>query len=370
MKCLVSISKMIWKHRETESSGPYRVLILTSNNQVGGITSAAIALSQSLREDFKVDIAYFSTDNRKEKSIEKWSLIKTPKIAEYSKLFKFVFRLMSLMRYLRTNKFDFIICQDPSTSLISHVSLFINSNVKIIGMCHVPNNLLTKIDKQIIKIIYPKLDRIVVPSEYISRELNQLSNKLNSVVIPNSLSEKITSCTWPRVQGLNPGSYIFLGRLEEEKNPKMILEMAKIDQNNTYVVCGDGSQGNNLKNIAKELKLKNISFLGYQDASRILNIGSVVIIPSLTESFGIVAIEAWLHGIPTLVSSSSDGILEMLRFKDLGLNLDLNAGISKWTENANKLSKQRISDRTIIAILETYHASAQLNKWREKVIYR
>jgi len=369
MKCVVSISKMIGTHWKPGSSGPFKILILTSNNQVGGITSAAIALSQSLREDFEVDVAYFSANNLKEKSIENWSQMRTPEIAEYSKVLKFIFRLKSLMKYIKTHKFDFIICQDPSTSLISYISMFLNSNLKIIGMCHVPNNLLTNIDKQIIKMIYPKLNKIVVPSDYILRELNQLSNKLNLVVIPNSLSEKITSCTWPRIKGLNLGSYIFLGRLEEEKNPNMILEMAKIDPSCSYVIFGDGSQGKYLKNVAKELELKNISFLGYQDPSRVLNIGSVVIIPSLTESFGIVAIEAWLHGIPTLVSSSSEGISEMLKFKDLGLILDLNAGISKWTEYADKLSKESISDRTIIAILETYHASAQLSRWRDKVIY-
>jgi hypothetical protein len=144
--------------------------------------------------------------------------------------------------------------------------------------------------------------------------------------------------------------------------------MARIDPGCYYIVCGDGSLSNELKDRVRELELNNISFLGYQDASKLLNLGSVVIIPSLTESFGVVAIEAWLHGIPTLVSSSSKGILEMLNIEDLGLNLDLDKDVLKWTDKAEKLSKHRISDSTIITILETYHSSAQLNKWMERVI--
>ena len=344
------------------------ILILTSNNQVGGITSAATALSQSLGEEFAVEVGYFGADRQKEKTLENWVRLKTPKISEASKLLKFIFRFKSLVFYLKHNQVSYVICQDPSSTLISYLSRIVNPRLKIIGMCHVSNDLLTNLDRQIIKLIYPKLHKVVVPSEYLSSELSQMSVSLDLVVIPNSLSGSITCCAWPRSNDLKVSSYIFLGRLEEEKNPQMIIAMARIDPERDYVLCGDGSLANDLKDVVRKLGLVNVSFLGYQEASKVLNLGSVVIIPSLTESFGMVAIEAWLHGVPTLVSSSSKGVVEMLKIEDLGLNLDLNVELLEWTNSAEKLSKKRVSESTITTILETYHSSAQLKKWMEIVI--
>jgi glycosyltransferase involved in cell wall biosynthesis len=344
------------------------VLILVSNNQVGGITSAANALSQSLCEEFDIEVGYFGLDRQKGKILENWIRIKTPQIMETSKLFKFIFRLKSLVVYLNHNSCDFVICQDPSSTLISYLSRIVNPHMKIIGMCHVSNDLLTNLDKQIIRLIYPKIYKVVVPSEYLFSELKQISDSLEIVVIPNSFSKEIASCPWPRSQDIKHGSYIFLGRLEDEKNPQMIIEMARTDPENDYIFCGDGSKSHELKERVRTLGLKNVNFVGFQDPSKLLNLSSVVIIPSLTESFGVVAIEAWLHGVPTLVSSSSKGVLEMLKIEDLGLNLDLDEEVLEWTHSADRLSKHRISDNTITTILNSYHSSAQLNKWVEGII--
>jgi len=359
---------MTWSHRRTKSKNPLNILILVSNNQVGGITSAVTALSQGLGKEFDVQVGYFGEDWQKGIRNENWIRFKTPLTSDSSKIFKFLYRLKSLVLYLRQNKCDIVICHDPSSVMISYLSRLIGSDFKIIGMCHVSNDLLTYLDKKIIKVFYPKLQNIVVPSTYLARELKSIQDLPNMVVIPNSLSESITTCVWPRNKNIKYGSYIFLGRLEEEKNPKLIVEMARIDPGSNYVFCGYGSQSKELKETVNHLGLKNVSFLGYRDASSVLNLGSVVIIPSITESFGVVAIESWLHGVPTLVSGSSKGVLEMLDNEDLGLEVGLEEEVQVWVEAAKKLSQNRISDVSMVKILENYHSSAQTRKWNSLLI--
>jgi len=340
-----------------------KVLILISNNQIGGITSSTHALSQSLQTDCDVKVGYFGPNWQQGRNLENFINFRVSWISKKSKVLKAVFRLKSLMVYLARNQCHIVICQDPSSSLIAFLARTMFPKLRIIGMCHVSRDLLTRIDVSILKFIYPKLNKVVVPSIYISEELDRICNHLDLRVIPNSLSDEIARCSWPRNTDVKKGSYIFLGRLEKEKNPEMILSMALVDPENEYVICGDGSQLENLKNITIDQSIDNVTFLGFRDAFQVLNQGSVVVIPSLTESFGLVAIESWLHGVPTLVSSNSRGIVEMLTIDDLGLALDLDKNPIEWKNTAKKLSNNGISNRTITKILERYHSSSQLKDW-------
>lgn len=343
------------------------ILILMSNNEIGGITSSALALFKSFSGNVEVCIAYFGPDRQLQKKREYLVQLRTPQFPSNLKFFNFTFRLTYLLSMIAKLQPTVIICQDPSTSLISYVCRLFFPRLKIIGMCHVPHKLLTHADKVIIKNVFPRLHKVVVPSKFIADELNYLKNSLDLVVIPNSVSEEVTSCKWPRNLEIEPGFLLFLGRLEKEKNPNQIISMAASDPTSNYVICGDGSEMEKLTKRKCQENLNNVTFLGYQDASEILNMASVVVIPSLTESFGLIAIESWLHGIPTLVSSSAKGILELIISEDLGVILSLEEDIEAWTKQSGELAQSRVSDHSISRVLGAFHPSTQFKKWMEVI---
>ena len=343
------------------------ILILMSNNEIGGITSSTLALFKSFSGNVEVSAAYFGPDRQLQKKREYLVQLRTPQFPSNLKFFKFIFRLTNLLKLIRKIQPTVIICQDPSTSLISYVCRLFFPRVKIIGMCHVPHKLLSNLDKMIIKNVFPRLHKVVVPSKFIADELSYLKKSQDLVVIPNSVSEEVTSCKWPRNLEIKQGFLLFLGRLEKEKNPNQIVSMAASDPTSNYVICGDGSEMETLRKRKYKENLNNVTFLGYQDASEILNIASVVIIPSFTESFGVIAIESWLHGIPTLVSSSAEGILELIISEDLGVLLSLEEDIEVLTKQSGELAKSRVSDQSISIVLDAFHHSTQFKKWMDVI---
>lgn len=116
-----------------------------------------------------------------------------------------------------------------------------------------------------------------------------------------------------------------VGRLEEEKGNAFFLEaLAEVKRrlpNAVGIIIGDGSLKAELERMAGELGLKEaVRFLGARnDVPDLLRIADIVVIPSLTEGFSLVALEAMacgkpviatrVGGIPELIDDGTNGIL-------------------------------------------------------------
>jgi glycosyltransferase involved in cell wall biosynthesis/SAM-dependent methyltransferase len=98
---------------------------------------------------------------------------------------------------------------------------------------------------------------------------------------------------------------IFVGRLEEQKNPEFLLKvLANIKQPWELSVVGSGSLELKLKNMAEELKIApRIRFLGVrQDVPELLASHDLFLFPSLWEGFGLAVVEAAAAGLPVMAS--------------------------------------------------------------------
>lgn len=112
---------------------------------------------------------------------------------------------------------------------------------------------------------------------------------------------------------------LFLGRLTTQKNPWQFLEAAKLVHDAkpeaTFVMAGEGPMMENLMNHACELGLTgSIVFTGKvsrSEADNLFRKASCFVMPSLSEPFGLVALEAIAHGAP-LVMSRQSGAAEVL----------------------------------------------------------
>ncbi|MDF9406962.1 glycosyltransferase family 4 protein [Pelotomaculum isophthalicicum JI] len=107
-----------------------------------------------------------------------------------------------------------------------------------------------------------------------------------------------------------------VARLEPEKGHRYFLEassmvLAKLE-NVFFIVVGTGSLADDLRETAKNLGIsERVLFTGYQDdIAKFIAMMDVMVIPSLTEAFGISMIEGMCLGKPC-VASAVGGLVEI-----------------------------------------------------------
>ena len=113
---------------------------------------------------------------------------------------------------------------------------------------------------------------------------------------------------------------LFLGRVTLQKGPDYFIEAAKkvldIDPNVKFVVAGTGDMLPQLIERAASLGIGNkVIFPGFVDreqGDRLYRMADVFVMPSVSEPFGIVPLEAMYQGTPTIISKQS-GVSEVLR---------------------------------------------------------
>lgn len=110
----------------------------------------------------------------------------------------------------------------------------------------------------------------------------------------------------------------FTGKFTHFKGIDVLLRAAavyeKADSNLYTLISGSGVLRETLEALTKELELKRVIFLGHQspeDLTAIYQRASVHVVPSRTEPFGLVAVEALACGLP-VVGTAAGGLLEIV----------------------------------------------------------
>ena len=111
----------------------------------------------------------------------------------------------------------------------------------------------------------------------------------------------------------------FLGRVTYQKGPAYFLRAAAIALNANptlrFVMAGDGDLLPNMQTLAKELGIaERVIFTGFlcaEEVEHLFQHASALVIPSVSEPFGIVALEAVAAGVPVVISKNS-GVTEIV----------------------------------------------------------
>ncbi len=135
---------------------------------------------------------------------------------------------------------------------------------------------------------------------------------------------------------------LYVGRLVYEKGVQhLISAMPKILENYhdaKLIIAGKGGMLDELKGQAEAMGLSNkVYFTGYLNSKQVQKMykcADVAVFPSTYEPFGIVALEAMLAGVPTVVSDIG-GLNEIV---DHGIN-----GMKSYTGNSNSIADSVIS---------------------------
>ena len=135
---------------------------------------------------------------------------------------------------------------------------------------------------------------------------------------------------------------LYVGRLVYEKGVQhLISAMPKILENyhdSKLVIAGKGGMIDELKSQVESMGLSNkVYFTGYlnqKEVQKMYKCADVAVFPSTYEPFGIVALEAMLAGIPTVVSDIG-GLNEIVEH---GVN-----GMKSYTGNPNSIADSVLS---------------------------
>lgn len=109
---------------------------------------------------------------------------------------------------------------------------------------------------------------------------------------------------------------VSVGELNKNKNHQVVVQaLSKIRDNNIfYIICGDGSEKNNLLRLGKKLKIEDrIKLLGYRtDIIEIMKCSDIYALPSLREGKSVSLMKAMAVGLP-VVASNIRGNNELVR---------------------------------------------------------
>lgn len=171
-----------------------------------------------------------------------------------------------------------------------------------------------------------RIDRVICLNEEVEAECRKAGFRAEQFVkIPNAFP----------VAGVERRRYyakrtsvevLFVGRLDAQKNPLLLLEALSIlqrvpggDQINVRFL-GGGPQHSQLEERASTLGLATkVQFLGHvEDVSKYLQRVDIFVLPSLSEGLSNAILEAMAHGLPCIVTDIP-GNVDLIRHEETGL---------------------------------------------------
>ena len=365
-----------------------KVTIFALHLGYGGVEKYLSSLCKMLKEDYeieiistykvldkpafeipsKVKITYLINDKPNKKEFK--NAVKNKQII---KIFKEGFKSLKILYLKRSRNIKAI--RNTYSDYIITTRIFHNNLVGYYGYYDI-----TKIatehnfhndDKKYIRSVVNSLkgfDYFAVVSNNLKDFYEGKIGKTKCVYIPNvidSLPSKKTN--------LKGNNIITIGRLSEEKGQKDLIDVVNIVKEEIsdikLFLVGDGPLKESLEKYVRELDLtKNIIFTGFLDKKgkeKYIMDSSIFVLPSYTESFGLVLIEAMSYGLPCIAFDSSDGAKELLK-DDIGVlieNRDKNLMAKEIINLINNKQKLNEYSKKEYKYCQRYLLSNVKNEW-------
>jgi glycogen(starch) synthase len=116
---------------------------------------------------------------------------------------------------------------------------------------------------------------------------------------------------------------LFVGRLTSQKGCEYLIRaMTKVEPHVKLIVVGDGWMRNNLQSEAaasgQSWRIRFTGFLPDNEVVSLMKAADVLVIPSIYEPFGVVALEGMAAGVP-VIGSDIDGLAEVIQHEYNGI---------------------------------------------------
>ncbi|VWX31637.1 Glycosyltransferase involved in cell wall bisynthesis [Moraxellaceae bacterium 17A] len=284
------------------------LIVIPDINKAGGSERAAISLANMLCDESDVtilslvdngNIPFFAL-HQKIKIL--YTDIGNIPISGKKKLIYFYNLYKHLKNFLNKNDFRFII--GLGHNINSVIALLKNKNNVVIGCEHINYDTIPTSSKILMRLVYPKLDAVVVLSELAKKKIKNLNNKI--YVIPNSLPF-ITD----KVSDLASNRILMVGRLSAEKGYERIVPVAKYLKQHFPTwridIFGEGEIYTDLIDLYQENELSNVSINPIsKNIEKEYLTSSILLSTSYSEAMPMVFLEAMSCGVP-IISFSHEG---------------------------------------------------------------
>ncbi len=245
----------------------------------------------------------------------------------------------------------------------------------------VPEKLGRKIAKKFVHDYCRKCDAIIAPSSAIKRIILENQVKKPVHIIPSGINIDHFGHEAGKRELIrnkynikeNEILLITASRIAKEKNIDFLIRAFKIirekKKNVKLMIIGDGGVREELEQMAKEMDLgENIIFTGFlsgDDMASYYQSGDIFIFASLTETQGLVAVEAMAAGLP-VVAVRASGIEDMVKNGQDGIltdNIEDN-----FAENAIKLIEDAELRKKMSANAKINSQEFAISPWINKIV--
>ena len=222
---------------------------------------------------------------------------------------------------------------------------------------------------QYYKKTYLKADTVITVSTALSNKLKQFG--INNVMIPNVIN---TNIFYPTKRE-NTGSFTFLsiGSLIERKRFDLTIQAFAAIQmkykNCKLIIVGEGELEKKLRELSEKLHVKNIKFIKMIKNDKLPELYNSVecfVLPSDSETFGMVYAEAIACGIPA-IATDNGGALEIINNEN---GIIIPVGDLKALENAMEVemnNKKRDSEELHNTIKNKFSENIFVEQYKKVV---
>lgn len=226
---------------------------------------------------------------------------------------------------LAREKFDILHFHEPWIPFLSRQLLQRSGSVNIATFhAKIPETLMTrtviKVVEPYLKSVMQYLDVYTAVSESGAEYVAKLTDE-PITIIPNGIDlQKYQKAAKPRRQKGDGTTILFIGRLERRKGVKYLLRAFQLlyqdNPDAKLLIAGDGPEREKLELLAEDLKVPNVSFLGFISEElklQLLAEADLLCSPALFgESFGIVLLEAMATGT-VVVAGNNSGYIDVMQ---------------------------------------------------------
>jgi phosphatidyl-myo-inositol alpha-mannosyltransferase len=224
---------------------------------------------------------------------------------------------------LEQESFDVLHFHEPWVPVLSRQVLSRSNSVNI-ATFHgvVPETLMSR---TVVRVVTPYslsilkyLHELTAVSEAAAEYVRSLTDE-PLTIIPNGIDLSKYTKRSKKTAG-NPRTVLYIGRLERRKGVKYLLQAYKLltqdTDNVALIIAGDGPDREKLELLAEDLKLPNVSFLGFISEElkmQLLQEATIFCSPAVYgESFGIVLLEAMATGA-VIVAGNNSGYAALMQ---------------------------------------------------------
>lgn len=282
-----------------------------------GVDLVLVLMNKTIQYDLPKDIriAYLEKSKANEHGILK--ILKLPVLAyKYGRLLKRLHITHSLSmltrpcyvnvmaRWFTKHQFELIISERNYPSLLYGYG-----------------DLQSKINKRLIKWLYPKADKVITNARASAEDLIQNFDvdEGKTRVIYNPMDLDKISGIQPLSDFFDPAYFntVSVGRLQTQKNQKVLIEAVEPFQKVRLYILGEGELRKELEATIKEKGLENRVFLLGFDANpyKYLKSADLFIFGSNHEGFPNVLLEAMACGLPILTTNCKSGPDEIMELQ-------------------------------------------------------